>query len=138
MQVTFSARNNQIIHTLPIVPPDIEITSESKDEKFDTAQYGTILLVGDPGLRELTIESFFPSRPYEFMAPGSRADPKQYISFFEAFRKLKEPIRIVMTLKDGSTFLNMPVRVGAFSYSVMQNGDIGYSLPLVEYPFVYL
>lgn len=138
MEITFSARNNQIIMPLPIVPPGIKIGSESKDEKFETAQYGTILLIGNTGLRSLTIESFFPSREYDFMSPGSKADPKLYIFFFNQFKELKEPIRIVMTMKDGSTFLNMPVRVGAFTHSVMQNGDIAYSLPLLEYPFVYL
>lgn len=136
MEVTFSARNNQVIMTLPIVPPDIIVESESKDERFDTAQSGSILLIGEPGLRKLTIESFFPSRSYEFMKPGSVADPALYIYFFEQFKKLKEPIRIVMTLSSGKTYLNMPVRVGSFSHGIMQNGDVRYTLPLVEYSFV--
>jgi len=135
MDITFSARNNAIVLSLPIVPPDIEISEPSNHEKFETVNNGTILLIGEPGLRELTIDSFFPKNKVEYMKPGSKADPMLYRNFFTLFEKLKEPIRVVMTLDDGTTYLNMPVKVTNFKHRVMRNGDMGYVLPLIEYKF---
>jgi len=136
MDIVFSARNNEIIRVLPVVPPDIPVVSSSNHEEFMTVHFGVLKLIGEPGLKEISIDSFFPSRDNDFMKPYSVADPMNYIEFFETFNNLKEPIRCVMTLKNGTVFQNLPVVIDSFIPRVRKNGDVGYQLKVSEYKFV--
>ena len=74
MDIIFSANNNEEVMIFPVVPPDFEITDEQNNEDFDGIS-GKMKLIGEKGLKKLTISSFFPvNKEYTFVKAGSERD----------------------------------------------------------------
>jgi len=136
LDIIFSANNNEEIKILPFVPPDIEISQQQNNEQFETINSGTLNLIGDIGLRSLSIQSFFPIHEYSSIKRGASVDGWSYVEFFKKWRSKRVPIRIVMTSATGKEILNMPCTIDEFDYREKRNGDIAYSLTISEYKFV--
>ena len=83
MDIIFSANNNEEIKIIPVIPQDLPQVDKSYSSSSINTLYGELNLIGVKGLRSLTLESFFPSRRYPFMRPGSTTDYSSYIRFFE-------------------------------------------------------
>ncbi|WP_027399085.1 hypothetical protein [Anaerovorax odorimutans] len=137
MEIIFSANNNEEFKVLPIVPNDIEIAQAQSNTEFTTVNAGTLNLIGDLGLRSLSIASIFPTHKYNFLKKGSSSDGWSYVDFFSKWRDKRVPIRLVIT-DNGKEILNIPCTVDNFTYTVRENNDIGYSLEIKEYRFVDL
>lgn len=136
VDIIFSANNNAEVMVLPIVPPDIQVSEPQDNEDFDGIN-GKLKLIGNMGLRTMTIESFFPvGKDYSFIRPGSIKDGWQYVEFFRRWRAAKVPIRVIITTKDSAKRLNMACVVNDFSWAVDKVGDIKYTLEIEEYKFV--
>lgn len=135
MDIIFSANNNEEIKIIPVIPENLPEVSKSYNNTTMTTLYGELNLIGVKGLKELTLESFFPCRQYAFMRPGSSIDYDGYIKFFEKWADNKKPIRIVI-VDTNREILNLAVTVQSFTWYVMRNGDISYSLELKEFVFV--
>ena len=58
--ISFFAKYNDRIVQLPVNPEDITISGSSSNDTTDTVGQGEISNIGFPGLKELTISSFFP------------------------------------------------------------------------------
>ena len=71
--IVFAANSFEEMRRIPILPPELNIEHPWNNEEFETINLGTINLIGLPGLRTLSIESFFPVRPYPF-AKDKRMD----------------------------------------------------------------
>lgn len=137
MDIVVSANNNQEILVFPVVPPDTgAIEKPAKNEIFETINQGELNLIGNLGLRSLSIDSFFPNKPYSWIKKGSLANGWAYVDFFDRWRAARVPIRIVITTKDGQERLNMPCTVENFTHVLDKAGDIKYTLELKEYSFV--
>lgn len=136
MDIVFSANNNEEIMVMPIVPPEINIGAPQDHEDFESVA-GKIKLIGEIGLRTLSLESFWPvNKNYAFVRPGSEKDGWKYVDFFEKWRAKKVPMRVIVTTKDGHKRLNMACLVNNFSYAIDKVGDIKYTLEIEEYRFV--
>ena len=135
MDIIFSANNNEEIKIIPVIPQDLPQVDKSYSSSSINTLYGELNLIGVKGLRSLTLESFFPSRRYLFMRPGSTTDYSSYIRFFEKWADERKPIRIVIT-DTNREILNMAVTVQSFTWQVMRNLDVSYRLELKEYVFV--
>lgn len=136
MDIIFSANNNAEVMVLPIVPPDIQVSESQDHEDFDGIN-GKLKLIGNMGLRTMTIESFLPvNKNYTFTKPGSVKDGWQYVEFFRRWRAAQVPIRVVVTTQDSAKRLNMACVINDFSWSVDKVGDITYTLEIEEYKFV--
>lgn len=134
MDIIFSANNNEEVLTFPVVP-QVEISTSQENEDFD-ALSGRIKIIGNMGLRTLSIESFWPvDKNYSFVKKGSEKNGWRYVEFFEKWRAKKVPMRIIIVDGD-KKLLNMACLVNGFIYSVDQVGDIAYSLEIEEYVFV--
>lgn len=127
MEIYFSVDNNKEIFKLPYIPPDIEISSPLDFETFETTSGKILTLVGEDGLKTLTIESFFPSKFYGWL--GSVTLAPLCIDFFKRHRK--KQLRIVIASL--SIQENMECIITDFKYSKKHNGDIKYSLSIQEY-----
>ncbi len=136
MDIIFSANNNEEIKILPVVPNDTPISQTQNNEQFQTINSGTLNLIGDMGLRGLSIQSFFPIHNYRWIKKGSNADAWSYVEFFKKWRGKRVPLRIVVITSTGKEILNMPCTIDEFEYYEKRNGDIGYSLTINEYTFV--
>lgn len=135
VQVIFSANNNEEIMVLPYVPPGTAITQDQANEEFKTTT-GVLNLIGNMGLKHLSIASFFPTQEYKWIPKEASADGWEYVDFFNKWRDAKVPVRIVVISKQNKEILNMACLIDSFSYSEKRNGDISYSLEVSEYRFV--
>lgn len=127
MEIFFSVENNREILKLPYVPHDIEFNSPIDFETFETSNGKLLTLVGENGLKTLTIDSFFPSKLYRFL--GSIILAPVAVDFFN--RNRKKVLRIVVI--SNSIKENMECIITDFKYSKKQNGDIKYTLSIQEY-----
>lgn len=134
MDIFLSVNNREEIIQLPIVPSEFKINSPVNNETFTTINQGDIKLLGERGLKDLTINSFFPKRPYSF----SRAkdyERWQYVEMIESWIERKLRVRLVVT---GSP-VNMVTAIDNFEYGVQDgSGDIYYSLSLSEFKDIKL
>ena len=134
MTIILSANNNQEIFTLPVVPSGMEINSSQKNEIFEGIN-GDITLIGNLGLKEFSISSFFPvNKDYNFIVRGAEKDGWKYVEFIVRLRKEKKPVRVVWTNKNKYTIFNGLCSVENFKYKPDKVGDINYTLDFKEFP----
>lgn len=134
MDIIFSANNRQEVFVLPVVPSGVDVGEPQNNDTFSGA-LGELNLIGNMGLRSMSISSILPNRQYSFMRPGSTRDGWSYMDFFRRIRSSKVPLRVVMVTTSGGEVLNMPCTIDDFSWSVDKAGDIAYSLSVREYVF---
>lgn len=134
--IIFSANNNEEVVVLPVVP-EIEVEKPQNNEQFKTINNGTLNLIGDLDLITFSITSIFPSQNYNWLKPGSIADPFHYVDFFNKWREKQVPLRIVTSRPDGREWFNMPCLINNFVYRLRKNGDVTYTLDVSEYRFIY-
>lgn len=127
MDIYFSINNNEKILRMPYIPPDITFGGPLNFEDFENTEGKTLTLIGKPGLRTLTIESFFPIRYYSFLGEVSLAP--ECIDFFNKNRK--EKFRIVIT--SSTINENMLCIITDFQYSKKPNENVKYTLSIREY-----
>lgn len=134
MKIIFIAENEgqmEIIN-IPVVQNIEPITCDTMDEDFVTIDGNTLNLIGGKGLRRFSFSSFFPSKLYSFVSFLNFRPPKYYIKFFEKYRDLKLPVRVIIIDKFSVT-LNMLCRYN-FSYTLRDRaGDVPYTLDITEY-----
>lgn len=134
MDIVFAVDNFKEVRKLPILPQDLTMEQPWNNEEFDTIGRGTVNLIGLPGLRSLTIESFFPMRKYPF-AKDKRLG-WSYVQFFRKWRERRVPFRVIITDDKEKEILNMPCTIDNFSYGFDRSGDITYSLAVKEFKFL--
>jgi hypothetical protein len=133
MNITLSVNNNKDIYVLPVVPNGIEIESSQKNETFEGLN-GDITLIGNTGLKEFSVSSFFPvDKKYNFVAQGSEKNGWKYVEFIENLKKNKTPVRVVMTNKQKYSVFNGLCSIEKFKYKTDNVGDIQYTLDLKEF-----
>lgn len=134
MKIIFIGENEgqmEIIN-IPVVQAIEPITCDTMDEDFVTIDGNTLNLIGGKGLRRFSFSSFFPSKLYSFVSFLNFRPPKYYIKFFEKYRDLKLPVRVIIIDKFSVT-LNMLCRYN-FSYTLRDRaGDVPYTLDITEY-----
>lgn len=87
MDIIFSANNNEEIMVFPVVPPDTGPAVPQEHEDFE-AITGKMKIIGNMGLRSLSIESFWPvDKNYPWVRPGSDPNGWLYVEFFEKWRE---------------------------------------------------
>ena len=130
LEVYFKVNKTLETVRLPYVFPDLEIESPLNTASFETASGQELTLIGENGLRSLTITSFFPQKRYKFI-PLSLPLAARYIDFFKKHRK--SVFRIIVIGDKGATNLNMLCVITNFTYRQKRNGDIAYTLQVREY-----
>ena len=131
--ISFFAKYNDRIVQLPVNPEDITISGSSSNDTTDTVGQGEISNIGFPGLKELTISSFFPKRyngELYINTGGQFEGPEFYIKFFEDIKKDRKPFRLIIT----DLNINMLVSIESFSNTyAYATDDVDYELELKEY-----
>lgn len=127
MEIYFSVDNNKEILRIPYVPPDVDFSSPLEFELFENHKGELLTLSGEEGLRQVTLESWFPSKIYQWL--GSVTLAPICIDFFT--RNRTKTLRIVIVSL--SIKLNMLCKITDFTYKKKNNGDISYSLNVQEY-----
>lgn len=156
-----SFNNAQQVIRLPVNPETLEVKQAGEGKTHTIIDFGEINAINFPKLRELTIESMFPSRWYPFVAfPEGESDllpPLEYIQTIQQWMNSRRPIRLVVsgvqrTIRQAPQLLraeppdeaytndfaiNMAVSIENFGWkkSAGTSGDVEYTLSLKEYRF---
>lgn len=115
---------------LPVTPL-FEIPYSNNNVEENLSELGTINIAGNEGLRSLEIDSFFPSKEYDFLESRTNStDPYDYVRVFMDMARKNEPVRLVIT----ETPFNFEVLIESFvSGEVDGTGDVSYKMSLKEY-----
>lgn len=130
MDIYLNWDNEEKSILLPINPSSFEIAGSQNNQSVYVHNLGEINLKGKRGLYSITLESFFPSRKYDF-SHGTYHDPYDY--YCKKLTKLYESnktIHLIITETD----INMFCTIESFSHGEAdRSGDVKYRLTLKEY-----
>lgn len=114
---------------LSVKPEDFTVTVAHRNTVVNVVELGDINLIGNTGLREVTLSSFFPAKNYNFSYNVGRKKPITCVNLLEKWRKSGKPVRVIIT-----DLLNMEATIESFSWGERDaTGDIYYSIYLKEY-----
>jgi len=117
---------------MPIIPSELPSISRTiKNEEFETYNNGTFNFIYKAGLNTLTLESWLPTKSYNFAKSTIKAD--KVIALINNAIDNTEAIQLVILKTDGSTYINDKFSVESFKYNVNKRGDYNYSLELKQY-----
>ena len=120
--------------TLPITPESYDITDNWTNEELNINQLGLITMIGKRGLKSITISSFFPAQPYDFLVPGSTTED---CNPWAMVQKLLDWRGNVLTLfiSDTDNIVSWPCVIdGDFIYGERDaSGDVYYTITFKEY-----
>ncbi|MEK4247591.1 hypothetical protein MKZ20_20145 [Psychrobacillus sp. FSL K6-2684] len=134
MDIFLSINNREQVIQLPIVPSGFKISSPVNNNRHTTVNLGDLSLIGLRGLKELTIDSFFPSKDYPFSRDKTYKG-WEYVEKIEAWIDRKLPIRLIVT----NTPVNMLMVIENFEYGPQDgSGDIYYTLSLSQFREIQL
>lgn len=136
MNIYLSVKNRKQVLKLPILPEEIKVNSHQKNETFETINFGDILLLGEAGLSDFSMESFFPKDPKRYsFAREKKRKGWEYVKLIDSWRVGKLPVRVIVT---GSP-INILMAIENFEYGVQDGtGDIYYTLTFTEFPKISL
>lgn len=114
---------------LPVKPTEFNVTVAHRNTVVNVVQVGDINLIGNTGLREISLSSFFPAKDYNFSVNSGRKKPKTCVNQIEKWRKSGKPVRVIIT-----DLLNMEATIESFTWGERDaTGDIYYTINLKEY-----
>ena len=88
----FFTRDGTVIR-LPVNPEKLPVARDTENGDYNVLGIGQIMVPRTPSLKEVTISSFFPGRPFSgVLTSGGFQPPEFYIQFFEAAMNDKAPI----------------------------------------------
>lgn len=134
VEVWLSFNNREEVLQLPVTP--FYLVSEAfNNQVVNLHTVGDVNLPGNRGLKELTIDSFFPAagKNYYFARNPNPPPPLEAIALLEKWAHSKRPIRVIITERD----INLAMMIESFSYGDQdKSGDIYFTLELKEYVFL--
>lgn len=131
MDIVISNRNRTEILVLPFIPQDLEVSFPHNNEVFTTVDAGDVNLIGRPGLKRISLSSFFPKKAYPFAKSAVlMAEGKE---FFVKYKRTREPIRVVITNNEGYTFHNDLYVIENFTFGYDRIGDMIYTVDLAQF-----
>jgi hypothetical protein len=129
LEIYFSKDNNSEILKIPYVYPEMDINIPSNNSTFETTEGKVLTILGVLGLRNFTLDSFFPGKKYSWM-DSDVALAGEAIDFIE--ENLLKVLKVVV-ISGNERMLNMYCTLSDFKHSERQNGDFKYSVKVTEY-----
>lgn len=128
MEIWLSMDNQKL--RLPVLPSEFQLASSNANEKVRINAIGMVNLLGKKELKEITIDTFFPSKNYSFVAYKGFPKPWDCVKLIEDWKNSGKPLRLIVT----GTSVNMEVGVENFDCGPRDGTkDVYYSLSLSEY-----
>lgn len=128
MEIWLKENSNAL--RIPILPPEVEIPTETLINTININEIGEVALFGGNKLSRVSLSSFFPNQVYSFVEYSSFPKPYEFVKKIEAWRKEGKPIRLVIT----GANINIQVLIEKFSYKEKDgSGDVYYTIEFVEY-----
>ncbi|WP_438448193.1 LysM peptidoglycan-binding domain-containing protein [Gorillibacterium sp. sgz5001074] len=135
--ILLSFNNYEESFVLPVNPESFSIRSQGEGKTHTVSGLGSINIIQDPKLMEVSLSGFFPASygPYVIVKEESWLSPGEYVGYIEKWKDSKRPIRFHAV---SSTYaLNMPVSIESFDWEEKPGapGEIEYRLSLKKYVF---
>lgn len=125
----FWVKQNKEALQLPVKPEEFNVTVTHHNTVVNVIKLGDINLIGNTGLREVTLSSFFPAKNYNFSYNTGRKKPLTCVDLLEKWRKSGKPVRVIIT-----DLLNMEATIESFTWGERDaTGDIYYTIYFKEY-----
>lgn len=123
--------------TFPVLPEELEISSEAGNESIDTIKQGEVTVFGNRKLRRFDIESFFTANeaaPFCKTKGEEFRTPEECVRWLKAIQEEQEPVWFIAEGLELDAFW---VTLEAFRWKYSAGtGDINYTLSIKEYrPF---
>lgn len=129
MEIYLSTLDRKEIFRLPYVNPEnVSFNFPLLSSEFENSQGKTITLIGEEGLFEMQINSFFPHKLYNWL-PFNFFLANDCLKFI--FTHRKSVLKLVVVSLEKTFTKN--IYISDFDYSKKRNGDIEYNLTLKEY-----
>lgn len=130
MDITLSVNNREDVMVLPVTPSSFTISKPQGGNVFETVSQGELQLIGQPKLKGLTIEAFFPIKGHDYSYLHNRDMwGWEYVDKIDDWIDKKLPVRVVIS----DTPINMAVAINDFEYTIKTDGDLWYKLQLKEF-----
>ena len=110
---------------LPVLPTSFSISNSKNNTVINVPTKGDVNLIGTDGLREITLESFFPDKDYDFLQ-CPRQEPETYKALIESWKD--KAIQFIAT-----GIINIPVTIESTVFTYDVDGDLKYQISLKEY-----
>lgn len=131
MDIVISINNNEKVYVLPICPVP-QITEPMNNQVMDTIN-GQINIIGNKGLKSISLSSLFPNIDYPFIRPGGTSNAKEYVDFFEEIMTRKIPARFIL-IDENDVEMNLAVTLNNFTHNKDKVGNIRYTAEFLEFP----
>ena len=134
-QLVLSFENRSEVLGLPWPLQEHNISSPHNIYSFDTINMGEVLAIGKKKLREMTISSYFPAKPYPFLFSQTFPEPSVCIEMINKWRLSGKPIRVAIM----DTDINLAMAIESFDYGKEDgdgSGDVAFTLTLREYSYL--
>ena len=117
----------------PIIPPELpELNYSIENEEFKTYSNGTYSFIKEQGLYNFTLESWLPTKKYNFAKSSVMAN--EILKLLDDAVINKEYVHVIIIKSDGSTYVNNIFSIEpGFKYKIQKDGNYSYSLPLKRY-----
>lgn len=131
LDIILTSENRKEILQLPIIPETLDVSFPHNNEVFTTIDGGDINLIGMPGLKGIQIACWIPTKEYSFAK--SKVLAPQAKEFFTRYKRKRQPIRVVITSKEGWEMHNELYAIEEFVFGYDRVGDMTYTLSLTQY-----
>lgn len=132
--IFLSINNREQVIQLPVIPEKFMINRGMSNSEYESISQGQLKLIGQPKLKAITIDSFFPVKDYPYLR-DRKYRGWEYVSMIESWEDRRIPIRLIIA----DTPINMACAIDDFDYGIQDgSGDIMFSLALSEFRFVKL
>lgn len=134
-QLVLSFNNRAEVLELPWPLQEHSLGNPHNTYSFNTINMGEVLAIGRKKLKEMTISSTFPSKPYPFLLTKNFPGPNECIQKIEKWRLSGKPIRVAIM----DTDINLAMAIENFEYGHENSdgsGDVVFTLSLREYSYL--
>ena len=128
--IILSQGNERLV--LPVTPTKYDVGFEQEHKSVDITQIGEVLLFGNPKLKTLSFDGFFPAKDYPFIV-GDKRKPSEIVALIEKWAVSKKPVRVIIS--DGP--INLMMAIMSFPWKKQENtGDLYFTLSFKEYKYL--
>lgn len=129
MEIWLSTLDRSKIFRFPYInPKEVKFLSELNTEIFTSSSGEELMLIGKEKLREVKIDSFFPSKLYSWLPFNAFLAPV-CLKFINDHRKDK----LLLTVVSLERSFVMKCCISSFEYHKKLNSDVEYSITLKQY-----
>lgn len=136
-RLILSFNNREEVYEHPVPIQDWDLASSVNTHTFTTITEEEVVAIGGKKLRTMSIDSFFPSKPYPFLFGDKNAvqDKWKIVEMIRKWETSRRPIRVIIA----ETPVNLAMVIEDFKHGRADHdgsGDVAFSLSLLEYSFL--